>query len=570
MSAVTTAPGTTSATASETHLLSWLADPPPARSLRFSDGHGGWQAYAYQDIAGGARRNAARLRRAGIAPGDVVLLLGQNTVGFVTSFYGVLHAGATPAIVAPVGLDELPQRLRQVIGCVHPAALLATRDHAAGLESVAGPLGCRVLAEAAEDDPMATAAPCPPDVALIQFSSGSTGAPRGVEIGWHALDTHVRALQRWLSVSGVSRTATWVPFYHDMGLVGCLLMPLAVGFEASYMPPQEFIGDPLRWLRELSASGTTVSAVPAFSLGHILRRVRPAQLEGLDFSRLENLIIGAERIDPDALRAFHRLLGPFGLSPDAFLPAYGLAEATLAVTGVRPDPHEVHTRWIDTGALEIGRRVAEPVAGSAAATCLVSCGSPLDGVGLDIVDGDGSPLPEGVFGEIAVSGGSLAAGYRQREFTAFGDRLRTGDMGFTAGGELYVVGRAGDGVKVNGRRLFAEDVQSCAAAASPRPQRTVALLGNHHGEDVAVVAVEDCTRDEASAVGRAVAAGYPGLRVIALLVPHGTLRRTTSGKPRRKAMWQDLVVSGRFAAHLVSDSRGGGKEQDTSTRGADH
>ncbi len=535
------------------HMMSWLEAPPPEHSLHFSDGHGTWTSHPYPAVAEQVRRNARLLHREGIGSGDVVLLLGQNTIGFVTSLYGILHAGATPAIVAPVGLDAMESRLKNVIRSVRPAALLATADHAPLLESAVRPLGCRVLTEAVHG-PMDDGAPELPDVALIQFSSGSTGDPRGVQLPWSALNSHVFGIHEWLSIDDDSRALSWLPFYHDMGLVGCLLMPMGHGCSAWYMPPQEFIGHPLRWLRAASESRATACALAAFSLGHMLRRVRPQQLEGLDFSHLRSVIVGAERIDPDVLGEFHRLLAPFGLSHSVLLPAYGMAEATLAVTGVRPDPREVHTQLVDTSDLEIGKPVPVCAADAPSATRLVSCGKPLNGVAVDILDGAGSPLPEGRFGEIAVRGYSLATGYRQEGLTPLGEPFRTGDMGLVVDGELYVVGRAGDSVKVNGRWLFAEDVQRLAAAASPKPQRTVALLGSLSGSNAAVVVLEDCTAEEASAVGGAVAAQLPGLHVVVLLVPHGTLRRTTSGKPKRREMWQELAVSGDMASHLVWDS----------------
>ncbi|TLQ46305.1 AMP-binding protein [Streptomyces marianii] len=539
--------------ASTPHMMSWLEAPPREHSLRFSDGHGTWTSHPYTAMAEQVRRNAHRLHREGIGSGDVVLLPGQNTIGFVTSLYGILHAGATPAIVAPVGPDAMVSRLKTVINSVRPAAFLATADYAPFLEGLARPLGCRVLAEA-EDGPMDDGAPDLPEVALVQFSSGSTGDPRGVQIPWSALNTHLFGIHEWLSIDKDSRVVSWLPFYHDMGLVGCLLMPLAKGVSASYMSPHEFIGNPLRWLREVSEFGATACAVAAFSLSHILRRVRPEQLEELDFSRMRSVIIGAERIDPDVLSAFHRLLAPSGLAHSALLPAYGMAEATLAVTGVRPDPRVVHTQLVDTSALEIGKPVLISAVDTPSATRLVSCGRTLTGVGVNILDADGGPLPEGMFGEIAVRGYSLATGYRQGELTALDDQHRTGDMGFMVDDELYVVGRAGDSVKVNGRWLFAEDVQGLAVAASPKPQRTVALLGSLSGANAAVVVLEDCTAAEASGVGRSVAARLPGLRVMVLLVPHGTLRRTTSGKPRRRAMWQELVMSGDMASQVAWDS----------------
>jgi acyl-CoA synthetase (AMP-forming)/AMP-acid ligase II len=555
MTVIRSSMATTSRTTSPhfEHILSWLEHSGLEHPIHFSDGHGSWTRYSYAALAAGARRNAHLLRAAGIGSGDIVLLIGANTPGFVMSLYGILHAGATPSIVAPAVPAELYTRLKNIIDTVAPAALLVAEEYAPGLDGILGPLGCRVLTEAPADAPMADTAPEPPEVALVQFSSGSTGAPRGIQIPWLALNAQVRAVQDWLSFTIDSCGATWVPFYHDMGLVGCLLMPLATGSRNAYMPPQEFIGAPGRWLAAISQSGGTTSAIPSFALRHILRKLSPAHIKGLDLSSVRSLIIGAERVDPADLDAFYRLLSPFGLRHEALLPAYGLAEATLAVTGVRPDPEVIRTRLVDTGALTPGKPVSCP--GDAdLGTWLTSCGRPLDGMTAEILDTDGSPLPEGIFGEIAVSGEWLAAGYLGREFTPLGARHRTGDMGFILDSELYVVGRAGDSIKVQGRWLFAEDVQTIAAAASPKPQRTFALLGSLSGQNTVVITVEDCTAEEASAVGRSVAAKLPGLRVTVLLVPHGTLRRTTSGKPRRRFMWQDLVMAGGLSAHRVWDS----------------
>ncbi|WP_326705316.1 AMP-binding protein [Streptomyces cyaneofuscatus] len=536
------------------HMLSWLEAPPPEHSLRFSDGHGAWSTHSYPEMARQVRRNAFRLRRAGVGRGDVILLLGRNTIGFVTSLYGILHAGATPAIVAPLGPEEMEGRLRKVIAAARPAALLAAADHAPLLESVVRPLGCRVLVEA-EDGPMDDGGSELPETALIQFSSGSTGNPRGVRIPWSALNTHLFGIHDWLSFDRNSRAVSWLPFYHDLGLVGCLLMPLALGASSSYMTPQEFIGHPLRWLREISRSGETASAIAAFSLPHLLRRVRPEHMAGLDLSRLRSLVIGAERIDPDALSAFHRLLAPAGLAHGSLLPAYGMAEATLGVTGLRPDAREIHSQLVDMGALEVGKPVPLSAVQDPSTSRLVSSGRPLVGMGADILDADGELLPEGMFGEIAVSGYSLATGYLDGGAAPFGDRFRTGDMGFKIDNELYVVGRAGDSAKVNGRPLFAEDVQALAIAAAPRPQRVVALLGDLRGVSTAVVVMKGSAAADATAVGKAVAAGLPGLRVMALLAPSGAMRPTTSGKPRRKLMWQELMMSGAWESQVVWDSQ---------------
>jgi acyl-CoA synthetase (AMP-forming)/AMP-acid ligase II len=529
-----------------TDILDWLSDPPADRAMHFSDACGGWTATSYAALATKVRQVACQLIESEVGSGDVALVIGQNSIEFVAMFYGVLYVGATPATISlPMPFsrqEEYSRRLANILDTLEPAAILASSDIAAVVDGIAACRGRRILTETKSDAPVARTPPVMGDTGLIQFSSGSSGFPRGVRISRNALSSNVMAISQWLPFGPGDRGVCWVPFYHDMGLVGCLLMPAASAANAWYMRPEEFILSPLQWLQAIAAKGGTASAVPSFSLSHILRRVRPAELKGLDLSTLHSLVIGAERVAPEILSDFYQLLRPCGLAHSALLPAYGLAEATLAVTGIRAHSSQIPTRLVNPSALAVGEPIEFSAAPSGPSVELTSCGRPISRVEVAIVGADEQPLPEGTFGEISVHGDSVATGYLDDE-RPFEGVLRTGDMGFVLDGELYVVGRAGDSIKRNGRWIFAEDVEQIAIAASAQRQHTVALLGTVNGQDSAVIVLGGRRAEsEAQDVGRAVASRMPGLRVLVVWAAKTRIKRTTSGKPRRRAMWRELMT----------------------------
>jgi acyl-CoA synthetase (AMP-forming)/AMP-acid ligase II len=272
-----------------------------------------------------------------------------------------------------------------------------------------------------------------------------------------------------------------------------------------------------------------------------VKRCRRSALAGFDLSGLRGIVLGAERIDTRVLDAFLDLVTAYGASRDIFVPAYGLAESTVGVTGA-PKQRGVRTFTVDTGSLALGTRVASAEPG-AAGLVLVSCGSPLTGVGVRLLDEDGSPVGDDMLGEIEVSGTSLASSYLNADGTQtpLGDAIRTGDAGFLHDGELYVVGRLGDGVKELGRWVFAEDLEAVAAQVSPAPAHTVALTGALNGRNTGVVLVGADVEDAASGIGRAVREAAGGVRVLVYSCSSAAIRRTTSGKPMRRAMWTELT-----------------------------
>jgi acyl-CoA synthetase (AMP-forming)/AMP-acid ligase II len=374
------------------------------------------------------------------------------------------------------------------------------------------------------------------DRALLQFTSGSSGRPRGVVVPYGALESNVAAIQRWLRMTPDDLTASWLPTHHDMGLVGCLLTPVAAQSRLWLSRPEEFIRRPVEFLRCFGEHGAALTAMPCFALAYIVRRVPPAALEGMDFSAWRAVIVGAERIGSAVLEDFSDLLAPRGFAHTALKTAYGLAEATLAVSAL---PLDEPWTTVVIRSQAFGRAVEfDGVGGGDVVT---GCGPPLPGLTVRVIDGDGSELADGHVGEITVAGPSVTpgcvGGCGASPTRTAGSRLRTGDAGFMWEGQLYVLGRLGDSVKVLGRTLFAEDLELLAQRGGIPAERAAAVLGCRAGTPTAVVAFENVAADEAATALSVIRRRAAGVHVIGLAVPRGTIPRTSSGKPRRHRLW---------------------------------
>jgi acyl-CoA synthetase (AMP-forming)/AMP-acid ligase II len=284
----------------------------------------------------------------------------------------------------------------------------------------------------------------------------------------------------------------------------------------------------------------------------VLRRVRPAALDGFDFGRWRGLIIGAEPVDAALLDRFSGLLEPHGFVRRSLLPAYGLAEATVAVTGCSLDeePTVVHA----SPAVAIGQPVRLHSMAGADTIALVGCGPPLRGVRVSIVDEHGAAVPDGHSGEIVVSGPSVADSIADQATGSHtriaAGRVWTADVGVLVGGQLFVLGRIGDCVKVRGQTLFAEALEARAARAGADPGRTAILLGMERGEPTAVLLIERSDPQTRRAVSAALRRSLDGVPLIVVDAPTRTIMRTSSGKPRRRQMWQ------RYAAGLLGPGQG--------------
>lgn len=524
-------------------LLDWLDDASAERGLYYANHGDGWDFWSYRDLRDMVLRTAAALRARGVGDGDVVALVQRSGPGFAATFFGALAAGATPCTIAPPfafqRADDYERHSAHLLSTVRPRITVCDVESQERVRKIAA--ATEVPEPVIYDELVAGVEPLdrplsPPETALVQFTSGSSGFSRGVRISADALRANLTGMRRWLGCTPEYPAISWLPVHHDMGLVGFLLNVVTTGFDGHMLQPDHFIRSPQRYLRRISEQRIAMTAMPNFGLSYILRRVRPADLEGLRFDSLRCVIIGAERIDPGVLDDVHALLGPYGLDRGALLPAYGSAEATLAVTGLTPG-EGWSTREPDEGD-----------AGSLAGTAVVGCGRPLEDRTVTVVSEDGDALPDGQVGEIVVSGVSIADGYvgdagsGSLSGTSIGDRLRTGDAGFLRDGQLFVIGRLGDGLKVSGKMVFAESLETLLHRRGIPERRVAVLLGVRDGRPTGV-AVFAGVQDGWRRVAHEVLSEWLGdAGLLAVEVPRGGIAVTSSGKPRRRVMWKALCA----------------------------
>jgi acyl-CoA synthetase (AMP-forming)/AMP-acid ligase II len=532
-------------------LLGWLREPSGSRGVRFH-GAGGWELVTHSELASLVRAAAAGLVAEGVGEDQRVALVLPAGPTFAASFFGALLAGAVPAPVAPptAFTDRAAYRrhLEGVLRAAAPALVLAAPEHlAVAREAAADGVAAR-LATFEELLERGRGGPAPGgrtgSLGLLQFTSGSSGPPRGVRVPLSALEANVDAIRGWLELTEADQAASWLPVHHDLGLVGCLLAPVAAGCDLWLMRPRDFLRRPRRWLECLGRLGASLTATPNFGLEHVAARLLPRDLAGLDLGGCRGVVVGAERLRAEAFERFAALLARAGLRRAAMLPAYGLAEATLAVTGL-PLEEEWRAVSLDPSSLAFGSAVEPDPAG----VRVVGCGRPLAGVEVAVEDGDGVPLPEGRVGEVVVRGAAVAGGYAGGEAwhgsTRFdGATLRTGDAGFLLDGQLFVLGRLGDSLKLRGRSLFAEELEAALLDSGVPFAHVAVALGVREGVPTAVALfdrdVEPWRQEALEVLGRRLEGG----EVVLAQVPSGGIARTSSGKPRRRLIWQQFCDGG--------------------------
>jgi acyl-CoA synthetase (AMP-forming)/AMP-acid ligase II len=535
-------------------VLDWLDSPAPERGIHYYR-NGDWHLRDYAGIASAARRTAAFLHANGVTKGVVSLVI-EEPETFVPAFLGTMYAGATPSpIASPVtfgGHEAFTEHAAAVLAAAAPAAVLtddALAPLAAAASAKAGAGTPLVLPDpaglpAADDLVRRTA-----DLALLQFTSGSSGTPKGVRVTGDNLTANVRAIHGWLGVTSEDSCSSWLPLYHDMGLIGTFLGSVVAQIDLWLMSPVDFVRSPARWLDAHGRHGVTITTAPNFGYGYATSRVRDEELEGTDFSTWRVAMSGAERVDARVVADFTARLAPHGFDSRALTPCYGMAETTLAVTGVRPGLGARVVR--PAGPLDTGAPVTVVESGVLGvdrpedpARWIASCGTPVPETAVEIVDDDGVALPDGTFGEIRVRGASVADGYQSPDPAAnapFGaDGLRTGDAGFLLDGELFVVGRIGDSLKVRGRKVHAEDLEAALTSVpGVPPGRCAVALGTRDGHSGAVVVVEAPGDDWLDAVtGVLRSALDTTVAVTVVRARRGTIPRTSSGKPRRRLLWR--------------------------------
>ncbi|ACU72364.1 amino acid adenylation domain protein [Catenulispora acidiphila DSM 44928] len=544
-------------------------------------------AITYAALDARARAVAAGLRRQGVGVGDRALLLYAPGAEFLTAFFGCLYAGvvAVPTFPPdPFRLERTLPRLLATTVDADPVAALTTSDllplagmlneHAprfGELRWIATDAADIAVADAADD--FASPSLTGDSVALLQYTSGSTGTPKGVVLTHANLLHNVRQIQDFFAVTPDSRGLSWLPPYHDMGLIGGLLEPLFVGMPIWLMAPFDFLKRPVSWLQALTRIGATASGGPNFAYDLCARKTTPEQLAALDLSSWSVAFNGAEPIRRATLERFAERFGPAGFRASAFLPCYGLAEATLIVGG---GSLASTAGAVERAALEVGEVVAVAVDAKPGPDALVSCGPASVDQRIAIVDPDSlCRLPTDRVGEIWLSGPSVAAGYWGRpEETAevfraklVGDDtdwLRTGDLGFVRDGELVITGRLKDLIIIRGRNHYPQDLELSAEQAHPslRPGCSVAFLD----DDDQLVVVTEAARgaaldpaEVASAVRTRIAEDHSVQVATVVLIAAGEVPKTSSGKVRRRDCARmlaagELQVLGqgalRAAAHL--------------------
>jgi acyl-CoA synthetase (AMP-forming)/AMP-acid ligase II len=449
--------------------------------------HSRWLPWS--EIHDRARSAAGRILASGVAPGQQIALVYPTCAGFFDAFFGTLLAGAVPVPLYPpvrIGrLDEYHERTAAMLRAAAAPLVLAEkrvrRLLGPAIEAAQPALGCRTLDELPPAQP--TSRPVgESDLALVQYSSGTTVGPKPVALSHRAVVAQTLRLNGfWPDGNGVVHSGvSWLPLYHDMGLIGCVFPALERGATLTLVPPELFVARPAAWLRAISRYRATVSPAPNFAYGLCVDRVRDDELEGVDLSSWRVALNGAEPVAAEVLRRFQRRFAVWGFRPEALTPVYGLSEAALAVT-FSPIDRPFTSRRFDRDTLAGRLEAIDDPAGVE----IVSVGQPLPDFAVRVVDREHRDLPERRVGRLLVRGPSLMEGYLgRRRATARALRdgwLDTGDLGFVADGDLYLTGRAKDVLILRGRNHSPVEVEhavdsvdgvrtGCAAAVSFMPE----------------------------------------------------------------------------------------------------
>jgi len=529
--------------------------------VRFLDRRERPEFHSYARLFARAREVAGGLLALGLRSGDRVGIVLPTGPAFYHAFFGCQLAGLVPApLYPPVRLGRLQEyhegtaRMLRSVG----ASLVLTDSRVgrllgAAVEAAAPSHGCLTLdqlpgGQRGADLPGGA----PDDIAFIQLSSGTTVAPKPICLTHRQVQANVSAILDAIMTAhpegdGLRHAGvSWLPLYHDMGLVGCVLVALAHPGELTLIPPELFVARPASWLRAISRYGGTISPAPNFAYGLCTQKIRDDELEGIDLSSWRVALNGAEPVTPAVLQGFLDRFSEHGLRPEALTPVYGLAEATLAVT-FSPLTRPFRWRTFEREALARQGR-AEP-AGSAGVP-LVNLGAPLPGFSLRVVDAAGEPLPEGQLGRVLARGPSVMAGYHERpgltREALAGGWLHTGDTGFLLDGELYLHGREKDLIILAGKNHAPQELEQCLDGLQGVRAGCVAAVGvvpeQQDGERLLMLverssrpgsddAPDDAILEDAIRARLAAGAGQRPWRV-ELLQP-GTLPRTSSGKIRR-------------------------------------
>ena len=520
-----------------------------------------------------ARKIAVALSARGLR-GERALLLYSPGLEFITAFLGCLYAGVAAVPLVSPRNERAAETMLGVARHAKPSICLTDTilmHSELGKRQLFGDLEMLATDELAVEAGQAWRpdSPDPTDLAFVQYTSGSTGSPRGVEVTHGNLIRNEEMIREGMGHGPSTIFVGWLPLFHDMGLVGNVLQPLFLGVRSVLMSPSSFVQKPVRWLRAISHYRGTTSGGPNFGYDLCVKRIRPEQLAGLDLSSWNVAYNGAEPVRPRTLERFTETFAPAGFRPTAFYPCYGLAEAALYVTGGLPsEPYAVFD--VDGEALA-SNRVRPATTNGTARKRIVGCGRAWLDQRILIVDPSTAvPAADDAVGEIWLQGGNVARGYRDlpagaddpfRAFLASGEGpfFRTGDLGFLRDGELYVTGRLKDVVIKAGRNYYPQDLELTAGNSHPyfRTDFTAAFTVDDDEEERLVIVQEvherhcaalerdderadELRKELVGAVRSAIANHYAIHAWRVVLIAHGGIPKTSSGKIQRRkcrGMW---------------------------------
>jgi acyl-CoA synthetase (AMP-forming)/AMP-acid ligase II len=482
----------------------------------------------YGDLPARIAGCAEHLRQQGVKPGDKILFPFETSEAVVVSFLGLLQLGALPLSVKPYILSTPKQAYRDFLSRIsqkHGVSLLLDVPSLKGVEL---PLQRVALPSSGlRMEPARLREPAPEELAFVQFSSGSTAFPKGVPISWGNLTANLKMITRHMEFSSSDRGCSWLPLYHDMGLVGGLLACVYGGCDIHLSQPSTFLLDPVGWLEFMSRHRGTLAVIPNFAIDYSLKylaEVQEEDLARLELSALRAVYLGSEPINIPNLERFTALLGPRGLRRNAIKPCYGMAEAVLMVSCAGPN----------------GGRVVTAPNGQPA----ISLGLPLSEFQVRLRTEDGRVCGERELGEIELRGGSLADAYYadERPLRGEGGFYSTGDLGFVDGGELFITGRINDRIKINAQSYFSSDFeQAIERLPFIRPGRSVVIqtqgqvvvLAEVHSPAVLARGAQS-QKQVCSAILEAMGVMVPQQNV--LFIRYGQIQKTSSGKLQRRAM----------------------------------
>ncbi len=572
------------------------AEQPDSVHLHLRQDNGQVETLTYAQLLSGSEAVAGGLRARGLAPADSVALMLPTGRDFFFGFLGVLLAGGIPVPIYPPlradQIEEFAKRQTAILRNAEARALITFR-RAERLARLLRP-HIPTLATVTTADKLAAESriagadvnPSPDDVALIQYTSGSTGEPKGVVLTHHNLLANVRAIGQGVAVRPDDVVICWLPLFHDMGLIGCWLFSLTFGVPLVALSPLAFLRRPERWLWTFHAYRGTLSPAPNFAYELCLRKVKEEDIEGLNLSSWRVALNGAESVNPDTIARFERRFAPYGFRPETMMPVYGLAESTVALTfhelnrppridavertAFQRERHAFPVEARQTAVFASGppARGSDTESSAGEPVRFVSVGRPLPGHQVRIVDDAGRPLPERGEGSVEFRGPSTMQGYHRNPQATAAVRTadgwtRTGDLGYQAEGDLFLTGRTKDLIIKAGRNIYPQEVEAVAADAQGVRRGCVAAFSvpnSRTGSEGLVLVAE--TRETNPAVQRRIAAEV--LRRVGSvvrvslddvrLVPPQTIPKTPSGKLRRSACrdlyLQNALANGRPPAWL--------------------